>query len=76
MKETIATILYNIGFKFTWVVRNAKLFYQKGKKVSWEQLENKEKDFSYHFINGRDVYPKTYYNYGNTQTKSKRNYRR
>ena len=65
MKETIATILYNIGFKFNWVVRNAKLFYQGGKEVSWEQLDNKEKDYPYYFINGRDVYPKTYYTYGN-----------
>ena len=43
MKETIATILYNIGFKFSWVLRNAKLFYQKGKEVSWEQLDHKDK---------------------------------
>lgn len=64
MKETIATILFIVGFKSKWVRRNAKLFYQNGKQVSWEQLENKEKDFPYHFINGRDVYPKTYYNYG------------
>lgn len=60
MKETIATILYNIGFKSIWIRRNAKLFYQNGNQISWEQLENKEKDFPYHFINGRDVYPKTY----------------
>ena len=65
MKEIIATILLNVGFKSKWILRNAKLFYQNGKQVSWEQLENKEKDFPYHFINGRDVYPKTYYNYGN-----------
>lgn len=59
MKETIAIILYNIGFKSNkWILRNAKLFYQKGKEVSWEQLENKEKDYPYHFINGKDVYPK------------------
>ena len=63
MKETIATILLNVEFKSKWILRNAKLFYQNGKQVSWEQLENKEKDFPYHFINGRDVYPKTYYNY-------------
>lgn len=64
MKETIATILYNIGFESNkWILRNAKLFYQKGKEVSWEQLENKEKDYPYHFINGKDVYPKIYYNY-------------
>lgn len=65
MKETIATILLNVGFKSKWILRNAKLFYQNGKQVSWEQLENKEKDFPYHFINGRDVYPKSCYNYGN-----------
>lgn len=65
MKETIATILYNIGLKSIWIRRNAKLFYQNGKQVSWGQLDNKEKDYPYHFINGKDVYPKTYYNYGN-----------
>lgn len=65
MKEKIATILYIIGFKSKWILRNTKLFYQNGKQVSWEQLENKEKDYPYYFINGRDVYPKTYYNYGN-----------
>ena len=65
MRETIATILYNIGFKFSWVLRNAKLFYQNGKQVSWEQVKDKEKNFPYYFINGKDVYPKTYYNYGN-----------
>ena len=65
MKETIATILYNIGFKYNkWILRNAKLFYRNRKQVSWEQLENKEKDYPYHFINGRDIFPKTYYNYG------------
>ena len=64
MKETIATILYIIGFKSKWICRNAKLFYQNGKQVSWEQLENKEKDYPYYFIHGKDVYPKTYYNYG------------
>lgn len=59
MKEKIATILYNIGFKSNkWILRNAKLFYQGGKEVSWEQLDNKEKDYPYYFINGRDVYPK------------------
>ena len=35
MKETVATILYNIGFKFKWILRNAKLFYQNRKQVSW-----------------------------------------
>ena len=64
MKETIATVLYIIGFKSKWILRNAKLFYQGGKEVSWEQLDNKEKDYPYHFINGRDVYPKTCYDYG------------
>ena len=64
MKETIATILYNIGFKSNkWVLRNAKLFYQGGKEVSWEQVKDKEKDYPYHFINGREIYPKTCYNY-------------
>ena len=62
MKVTIATILYNIGFKSNkWILRNAKLFYQKGKEVSWEQLDHKEKDYPYHFINGKDVFPKTCY---------------
>lgn len=63
MKETIATILYKIGFKFRWVVRNAKLFYQKGKEVSWEQLDHKEKDYPIYFIMNHDMYPKTYYRY-------------
>ena len=61
MKETIATILLNVGFKSNkWIRRNAKLFYQNGKQVSWEQLENKEKDFPYHFVNGKDMYPDIY----------------
>ena len=63
MKETIATILYNIGFKSKWIRRNAKLFYQNGKQVSWEQVKDKEKNFPYYFINGREVYPKTCYDY-------------
>lgn len=63
MKETIATILYNIGFKSIWTRRNAKLFYQNGKQVSWEQLKNKEKDFPYYFIDGKEVYPKICYDY-------------
>lgn len=63
MKETITTILLNVGFKSKWIRRNAKLFYQNGKQVSWEQLKNKEKDFPYYFIDGKDVYPKTCYNY-------------
>lgn len=63
MKETIATILYNIGFKFTWVVRNAKLFYQKGKEVSWEQLDHKDKEYPIYFIRHNGMFPKTYYRY-------------
>lgn len=64
MKETIATILYNIGFKSNkWILRNAKLFYQGGKEVSWEQLDNKEKDYPYYFIMGNDIFPNTYYDY-------------
>lgn len=34
MKETIVTILLNVGFKSKWILRNAKLFYQNGKQVS------------------------------------------
>lgn len=61
MKETIATILYNIGLKSIWIRRNAKLFYQNGKQVAWEQVKDKEKNFPYYFINGIEVYPKTCY---------------
>lgn len=63
MKETVASILHIIGFKSKWVLRNAKLFYQNGKEVSWGQVKDKEKNFPYYFINGRDVFTKTCYNY-------------
>lgn len=63
MKETIATILYNMGFKFSWVLRNAKLFYQKGKEVSWEQLDHKDKDYPIYHIMQNGMFPKTYYRY-------------
>lgn len=63
MKETIATILYNKGFKFSWVLRNAKLFYQKGKEVSWEQLDHKDKDYPIYRIMQNSMFPKMYYRY-------------
>ena len=57
MKEKIATLLYNLGVRTIWVYRNRLVFYQNGALVSWNKLENKEHDYSYHFDCGHDIYP-------------------
>ena len=59
MKEKISTLLYNLGVRTLWVYRNRLNFYQNGVLVSWNQLENKEKDYPYHFDCGHDIYPYT-----------------
>ena len=57
MKEFIATLLWTLHIRPVWVRRNAKLFLQAGKCVSWEQLYNKEHDYPYYFKDGIDTYP-------------------